>query len=60
LRKRYFLLLSLLFFLSGAAAIQVGSATFPHPGTMIEIIEGIEEFMKKRGIKKLGALNIRD
>jgi dihydroorotate dehydrogenase (NAD+) catalytic subunit len=47
------------FLMAGAAAIQAGSATFPHPPAMIEIIDGIRDFMKKRGIKNLGELNIR-
>jgi dihydroorotate dehydrogenase (NAD+) catalytic subunit len=47
------------FLMAGAAAVQVGSATFPHPRAMIEIIEGIYEFMKKRGLRTLTELNIR-
>jgi dihydroorotate dehydrogenase (NAD+) catalytic subunit len=47
------------FLMAGAAAIQVGSATFSRPQTMIEIIEGIREFMKPRGMENLAALNIR-
>jgi dihydroorotate dehydrogenase (NAD+) catalytic subunit len=47
------------FLMAGAAAIQVGSATFSRPQTMIEIIEGITSFMKKRGINNLAELNIR-
>jgi len=41
------------FLMAGAAAIQVGSATFPHPSTMIEIIDGIENYMRRLGIAKL-------
>jgi dihydroorotate dehydrogenase (NAD+) catalytic subunit len=47
------------FLMAGAAAIQVGSATFPHPAAMIEIIGGIQKFMEQRGIKNLAELNIR-
>jgi dihydroorotate dehydrogenase (NAD+) catalytic subunit len=47
------------FLMAGAAAIQVGSATFPHPQTMIEIISGIERYMKDRQLGNLGELNIR-
>jgi dihydroorotate dehydrogenase (NAD+) catalytic subunit len=47
------------FLMAGAAAIQVGSATFPHPLTMIEIITGIRAFMERAGIKRLEGLNIR-
>ena len=41
------------FLLAGAAAVQVGSATFPHPSAMIEIIEGIENHMRRFEIAKL-------
>jgi len=37
------------FLMAGAAAIQVGSATFTHPSTMIEIIDGIEDYMRRCG-----------
>jgi len=33
------------FLIAGATAVQVGSATFSHPNTMIEIIDGIESYM---------------
>jgi dihydroorotate dehydrogenase (NAD+) catalytic subunit len=48
------------FLMAGAAAIQVGSATFAHPPAMIEIIGGIRDFMEKGRIKNLGALSIRE
>jgi dihydroorotate dehydrogenase (NAD+) catalytic subunit len=41
------------FLMAGAAAVQVGSATFPHPSTMIEIIDGIESYMHRLGIARL-------
>jgi dihydroorotate dehydrogenase (NAD+) catalytic subunit len=47
------------FLMAGAAAIQVGSASFAHPPAMIEIIEGIEEYMRRRGIAALAELDIR-
>jgi dihydroorotate dehydrogenase (NAD+) catalytic subunit len=47
------------FLLAGAAAVQIGSATFPHPNTMIEVIEGLHRFMKSRGLRNLDELNIR-
>jgi dihydroorotate dehydrogenase (NAD+) catalytic subunit len=33
------------FLMAGATALQVGSATFAHPNTMIEIIDGIKSYM---------------
>ena len=39
--------------MAGASAIQVGSATFSNPNTMIEIIEGLEKFMASHGYKSI-------
>ncbi|MDR1930282.1 MAG: dihydroorotate dehydrogenase [Treponema sp.] len=47
------------FLMAGAAAVQVGSATFAHPGAMIEIIRGIGAYMEERGMKDLEELSIR-
>jgi dihydroorotate dehydrogenase (NAD+) catalytic subunit len=47
------------FLLAGAAAVQVGSASFAHPPAMTEIIDGIESYMTNRGFKSLGELAIR-
>jgi dihydroorotate dehydrogenase (NAD+) catalytic subunit len=47
------------FLMAGAAAVQVGSATFAHPQAMTEIIDGIAEYMARRGIKRVGDLRIR-
>ncbi|MDR0494053.1 MAG: dihydroorotate dehydrogenase [Treponema sp.] len=41
------------FLMAGASAIQVGSATFTHPAAMIEIIEGIGEYMRRCGIARI-------
>jgi dihydroorotate dehydrogenase (NAD+) catalytic subunit len=47
------------FLMAGAAAIQVGSATFARPSAMIDIIEGIEEYMRKTGMSNPGEISIR-
>ena len=47
------------FLLAGAAAIQVGSATFSYPPLMTEIIAGIKEYMKEKGVWEIGELSIR-
>jgi len=47
------------FLLAGAAAIQVGSATFAHPPLMDEIITGIADYMREKGFAVLGDLSIR-
>ena len=41
------------FLLAGAAAIQVGTATFANPFTMAEIIEGLTSYMKEKGFKSI-------
>ncbi|WP_296010539.1 dihydroorotate dehydrogenase [uncultured Treponema sp.] len=41
------------FIMAGAAAIQVGTTTFSNPKTMLEIIEGLKNFMKSHGYKKI-------
>jgi dihydroorotate dehydrogenase (NAD+) catalytic subunit len=37
------------FLMAGAAAVEVGSATFAKPGTMTEIVAGIEKYMRQNG-----------
>ncbi len=41
------------FIMAGAHAIQVGTATFANPNAMIEIIDGLAAFMKRKGYEKL-------
>ncbi|WP_027626763.1 dihydroorotate dehydrogenase [Clostridium lundense] len=41
------------FIMAGARCIQVGTANFINPYAPIEIIQGIEDYMKKEGIKDL-------
>jgi dihydroorotate dehydrogenase (NAD+) catalytic subunit len=41
------------FIMAGASAIQVGSATYGNPRAALDVLEGIERFMAKEGIKKL-------
>ncbi len=38
------------FIMAGASAIQVGTASFADPRAPLDVLEGIEEFMKKEGI----------
>ncbi len=46
------------FLMAGAAAIQVGTATFCRPTAMGEIIAGIESFMRANGIASIAELNL--
>lgn len=41
------------FIMAGADAIQVGTATFANPIAMIEIIDGLAAFMKRKGYEKI-------
>ena len=47
------------FLMAGAAAVQVGSATFAHPLAMLEIINGIKKYMQNVGIATLGEISLR-
>ena len=39
------------FLMAGAKCISVGSANLVNPNASIEIIEGIEDYMKRHGIQ---------
>jgi dihydroorotate dehydrogenase (NAD+) catalytic subunit len=41
------------FIMAGASAVQVGSATFRNPRASLDVLEGIQQFLEKEGIKKL-------
>jgi len=47
------------FLMAGAAAVQVGSATFSNPLAMIEIIDGLHQYMKNTGLHSIGEISIR-
>jgi dihydroorotate dehydrogenase (NAD+) catalytic subunit len=38
------------FLMAGAQAVQVGTANFTNPRASLDILEGIEKFLKDRGI----------
>ncbi len=44
------------FILAGASAVQVGTATFADPRASLDILEGIEQFMRKEGVKQLSEI----
>lgn len=44
------------FIMAGATAVQVGTANFSNPRAPLEILEGIEHFMKKEGIEDINEL----
>ncbi|AOT69856.1 dihydroorotate dehydrogenase [Geosporobacter ferrireducens] len=41
------------YLLAGASAIQVGTANFTNPNSMVEIVEGIEQYMLQHSIKSV-------
>ncbi len=45
------------FIMAGAAAIQVGAATFARPTSMTEIIDGLETFMARNGFYTIDELH---
>jgi len=44
------------FIMAGASAIQIGSASFTNPRAPLDVLEGIEQFMEKEGIKDIAEL----
>ena len=44
------------FILAGATAVSVGTANFNNPHTTIEVIEGIEEYMRRHGVDDINNL----
>lgn len=44
------------FVMAGADAVEVGTNTFANPFTMIECIEGMEAYMKRKGISNLAQI----
>ena len=44
------------FIMAGASAVQVGTANLTSPRSALDVIEGIEKFMEKEGIKSLSEL----
>ncbi len=44
------------FILAGATAVSVGTANFFCPTATLEVIEGIEQYMKKHGVNEIGEL----
>jgi dihydroorotate dehydrogenase (NAD+) catalytic subunit len=44
------------FIMAGASAVQVGTASFTTPHAPLDVLEGIEQFMKKEGIEDIAEL----
>jgi dihydroorotate dehydrogenase (NAD+) catalytic subunit len=41
------------YIMAGASAVQVGSATFSNPRAVLDVLEGIQSFLEKEGIRNL-------
>ena len=41
------------YMMAGATAVAVGTGQFVNPRCCVEIIEGLEEFCRKQGVKKI-------
>jgi len=48
------------FLMAGSSAVQVGTATFTNPHTMVEIIDGIRKYMTANEMVKLSDISIRE
>jgi dihydroorotate dehydrogenase (NAD+) catalytic subunit len=44
------------FIMAGSSAVQVGTAQFVNPRALLDVLEGLEQFMQKEGIEKLSEL----
>jgi dihydroorotate dehydrogenase (NAD+) catalytic subunit len=44
------------FLMAGASAVQVGTATFTNPRACLDVLEGIEAFMRDHGVESVGDL----
>lgn len=44
------------FILAGASAVAVGTANFTHPLTALEVVEGIEAYLERHGLKSVREL----
>jgi dihydroorotate dehydrogenase (NAD+) catalytic subunit len=44
------------FLLAGASAVQIGTASFIDPQASVKILEGIEEYLLKKGFKDISEI----
>ena len=44
------------YFLAGASAVQVGTANFYDPKAPLQVLEGLEKFLKQKGLSSVGDL----
>jgi len=44
------------FIMAGASAVQVGSASFINPCAPMDVLEGLEQFMTREGVRDISEL----
>jgi dihydroorotate dehydrogenase (NAD+) catalytic subunit len=44
------------FFMAGASCVQVGTATFAQPGTMLSLVDELAAWMEREGVRALDEL----
>jgi dihydroorotate dehydrogenase (NAD+) catalytic subunit len=44
------------FIMAGASAVEVGTAQFVNPRALLDVLEGIEDFMRREGVKNISEL----
>ena len=44
------------FMMAGASAVQIGTATFLNPSAPLEVIQGIEVYMRREGLEDIGEI----
>jgi dihydroorotate dehydrogenase (NAD+) catalytic subunit len=44
------------FIMAGASAVEVGTAQFVNPRALLDVLEGIEDFMRREGVKDISDL----
>ncbi len=44
------------FIMAGASAVEVGTAQFVNPRALLDVLEGIEEFMQRQGVKDISEI----
>jgi dihydroorotate dehydrogenase (NAD+) catalytic subunit len=44
------------FIMAGASAVEVGTAQFVNPRALLDVLEGIEEYMRREGVKDISEL----